>query len=98
MKLLNYFTAFLLLLPTIVFAQESRLTQTRVDVVYLASDFLEGRETGTEGEILAAEYIAQRYEALGLKPHIKGSYYQTFEFEFSTNPHAKAGSGEMRTW
>lgn len=81
-------------------AQVDRATlhPVRVDVVYLASDYLKGRETGTEGEILAAEYIAQRFEGLGLKPAgTGGSWYQPFDFKYNTNPHASKDQGEART-
>jgi hypothetical protein len=75
----------------------SPLHSLRVDVVYLASDYLEGRETGKTGEALAAEYIARRFEQIGLKPKGgDGSFYQSFDFTFSANPHASNGN-EART-
>jgi hypothetical protein len=43
-------------------------TILRRDVVYLASDALEGRLTGTPGNDSAAAYIARRYAALRLQP------------------------------
>ncbi len=45
------------------FAQnrEADLQDLRVDVVYLASDLLEGRETGKKGEALSAQYIFTRF-------------------------------------
>ncbi|MGI9543211.1 MAG: M28 family peptidase, partial [Cyclobacteriaceae bacterium] len=50
-------------------------------IVFLASDDLEGRETGTQGEALAAEYLAQTFEAVGLVPSgNKKDYFQPFEF------------------
>jgi len=36
------------------------------DVSFLADDALEGRQTGTEGEKKAANYIAKRFKNLGL--------------------------------
>lgn len=36
------------------------------DVKYLASDKLEGRETGSEGNRLAQKYITERFDSLGL--------------------------------
>lgn len=72
------------------------LHDIRVDVVYLASDYLEGRDTGTKGEALAANYIAERFQALGLQPAgEENSWFQTFEFTFKPNPHA--ATGEQRT-
>lgn len=40
----------------------------RAHVEYLASEALEGRQTGTPGERKAAEYIAGQLEALGARP------------------------------
>ncbi len=77
-----------------VFAQET-LLPIEVDVVYLASDYLEGRETGTDGEVRAAAYIANRFESVGLAPY-NGSWYHKFDFTYSSNPHAAPGTGEAR--
>src|SRR5215204_4718005 len=38
---------------------------------FLASDLMEGRETGARGQRLAAQYLAAQYQLLGLLP--KGS-------------------------
>ena len=38
------------------------------DVTFLADDKLEGRQTGTKGEIAAAEFIAKRFKNIGLQP------------------------------
>lgn len=49
------------------------------DLVYLASDELEGRGVGTRGLDLAADYIAERFESLGLRtlPNCP-DYFQPF--------------------
>lgn len=39
------------------------------DVVFLADDKLEGREAASNGELLAGDYIAKRFEKLGLKAY-----------------------------
>jgi hypothetical protein len=44
----------------------------------LASDSLEGRETGKKGQKMAAEYIKNHFESLGLKAPVEGSYFQKF--------------------
>ena len=36
----------------------------KADVTFLADDQLEGRQTGTQGEIKAAAYIADRFKNL----------------------------------
>jgi Peptidase family M28/PDZ domain len=67
-------------------AQWHEWQQIHVDVVYLASDDLEGRETGSQGEKLAADYISRRMQRVGLRPAgDQGSWFQSFQF--SSNPH-----------
>jgi aminopeptidase YwaD len=52
----------------------------RAHVAYLSSDTLEGRGVGSPGLTLAAEYIAEQFEIVGLRPGgDDGSYFQTFE-------------------
>ena len=47
------------------------------DVRYLADDRMEGRETGTRGYDLAADYVARRYVDIGLQPGgDDGGYFQ----------------------
>ena len=79
---------------TISFSQDkvSALQNLQVDVVYLSSDLLQGRETGSKGEELAANYIASRFSKLGLKPVGKeGSWFHSFKFQHNANPHATTG-------
>lgn len=65
------------------------------DVTFLASDDLEGREIGTEGEKKAAAYIVSRFKAIGLTPAGTDNYLQEFEVTPAQNPHeqAKVGAG-----
>jgi hypothetical protein len=54
----------------------------KAHISFLASDDLQGRGTGTEGEKLAAKYIISRYKKLKLKPlGDNKSYLQTFDFK-----------------
>ncbi len=81
---------FLLILGTSVSCKQEKATtyDLRDDVFYLASDSLQGRETGTPGELVAAEYIKERMEGLHLKPAgDSASYYQTFSFSPRKDPH-----------
>ncbi len=71
--------------------------QLMFDVAYLASDLLEGRETGTRGEQLAAEYIARRFEQIGLTPKGSEGYFYSFDYKYSNNPHGSGGDTEQRT-
>jgi len=68
---------------------DAEILQLKIDVVYLASDYLEGRQTGKPGEALAAEYIIHRFKALGWTAQgTDGSFLQPFPFKTITNPHA----------
>lgn len=50
-------------------------------VAYLSSDALEGRLTGTRGEKLSTDYVADTFLQLGLEPAgDEGTYFQTFDF------------------
>ncbi|MFP5330183.1 MAG: M20/M25/M40 family metallo-hydrolase [Alphaproteobacteria bacterium] len=42
--------------------------RVRADVEFLASDLLEGRETGSRGHEIAAAYVAAQFRSMGLKP------------------------------
>lgn len=77
---------FALALPLALHAQllsdADALDQMRYDVKYLASDRLEGREAGTPGEKLAADYIAAKFGNVGLMPYgDQASYLQAFTFQ-----------------
>lgn len=53
----------------------------RTYITYLASDALDGRMTGTEGERRATEYVASALQSDGLEPAgANGSFFQPFEF------------------
>lgn len=82
----------LLLLPVVAEAQSKRklriaaekeraLTESNLQkhVQYLADDKLEGRRTGTAGELLAMEYIIGQYKNLGIEPKGSNGFIQEFE-------------------
>ena len=81
----------LLMLLTIFMscANESKVVENKIqeDVSFLADDQLEGRQTGTEGEVKASEYIAKRFNEIGLKPKGTDKYLQSFSFKPKTDPH-----------
>ncbi|ABI76318.1 peptidase, M20/M25/M40 family [Hyphomonas neptunium ATCC 15444] len=53
----------------------------RADMDFLASDDLEGREAGTPGFDLAADYVAAEFAEIGLAPGgDAGTYFQTISF------------------
>ena len=85
-------TALFLLSATLTLAQpkktitfpEQRIPQSESEnhMRFLASDELQGRRTGSDGNRIAARYIAEQYRMLGLKP-VQGQsdFYQTIGFE-----------------
>lgn len=72
----------------IIFAQSNPTFNTLSNLVLpqslqstlnvLAADSMEGRETGTEGERRAANFIAKKFKSFGLAPGNKGSYFMPF--------------------
>lgn len=96
MKRYGFFLLFAVLFFQATAQTSYQMQQIKADVVYLASDYLEGRETGKQGEQLAAEYIAWRFTTLGLEPMgDAGNWFNEFTFSFKSNPHA--ATGEERT-
>ena len=72
-----------LLLSTSVGAQQTAVaSRTRAAVEFLASDRLEGRDTGSPGERLAGEYIAMQLARAGAKP-LPGHRDMFMPFEFT---------------
>jgi hypothetical protein len=67
------------------YAQFITAQDIKKHVYVLASDSLEGRETGKPGQYKAAAYIRKHYETLGLKPTStqegSPSFYQNFNLE-----------------
>lgn len=54
----------------------------RADVTFLADDLLRGRDTGSEGYRIAANYVAAEFARLGLTPAgNQGSYFQEVPFQ-----------------
>jgi len=69
------------LIPSLPTSPEVSASDLRLHVGNLASEEMEGRLTGTEGERKATEYVAGVAKALGLKPAGDGgSYFQSFDF------------------
>ena len=64
------------------------------DVTFLADDKLEGRGTGTEGERIAADYIAKRFKSLGLEGKGTDGYFQDFTFTPKKDPHSEVKYSE----
>ncbi len=84
--------AFFLFIPLLLDAQSKRklriaeqketisiIANLKKHVQFLASDALEGRRTGTKGELLAMEYIIDQYKQMGLMPKGVNGFIQEFE-------------------
>ncbi len=65
------------------------------DIAYLADDLLKGRETGTEGELKAAAFLAKRFEEIGLEPKGTEGFFQKFTFKPSKDPHKEVEFTEI---
>jgi len=76
--LITAFAVFFATLQAQKPADAARINRLTNDVTYLASDALEGRQTGSPGEKLSADYIVGQMQAAGLKP-MKNEWFQTFE-------------------
>ena len=72
-----------LLFSTSLGAQQTTVaSRTRAAVEFLASDRLEGRDTGSPGERLAGDYIAMQLARVGAKP-LPGRRDMFIPFEFT---------------
>ena len=78
-RLLASILAFLALVAV---AQGQTGARTRPHVEFLASDTLEGRDAGSQGERLAAEYLAAQLARIGARP-LPGRADMFLPFEFT---------------
>lgn len=60
------------------FAQTILAADLQTHLYIVASPEMEGRETGTEGQRKAAEYLKQQFSKIGLAPGNNGSYEQFY--------------------
>lgn len=63
----------------------------KASISYLASDELQGRLTGSEGETKAADFIAKNLKSYGLKTEII-----PFEYGYKLNPHDENSSVQIK--
>jgi hypothetical protein len=65
----------------------------KADVSFLASDLLEGRDTGSKGFDIGASYVASQFEAIGLKPGgTNGGWYEEVPFRRAAHANAPQAS------
>ena len=71
-------------------ADPASAQRVRADIEFLASDSLEGRDTGSKGYQIAADYVASQFRAIGLEPAGEnGGWFQKVPFRrasFDTPP------------
>ena len=81
---------FLAIVSLVLFSCKKTTTYKNTieeDVAFLANDKLEGRQTGTEGEKQAANYLVERFKTIGLEPKGTDGFLQAFSFKPKTDPH-----------
>ena len=76
----------LLVIPLISLSQDNLKYANTINIndLYdhiniLASDSLEGRETGKPGQKMAAAYIANHFKEIGIPPYKRKTYFQKFK-------------------
>ena len=94
--LLIAFSLFLSISTILAQSVAEELQKIRVDVIYLASNYMEGRETGKMGEKLAAQYIISRFREIGLDPMGDDNTYRQF-FDFVHYAETDPDKEEART-
>tara|TARA_B100000214_G_scaffold48515_1_gene30416 strand:- start:420 stop:1436 length:1017 start_codon:yes stop_codon:yes gene_type:complete len=77
LALIISFTAFSQ--ENIKYANTINITDIEKHISVLASDSLEGRETGKKGQKMAADYIAQHFKKIGIPPYKHKTYFQKFK-------------------
>lgn len=78
----EFLSLLLILVVSGCTAQTIDINNLKKHITTLASDSLQGRGTGTEGEKMAASYIEKQFLKMGLSPKgDNGSYLQAFTFK-----------------
>lgn len=83
-----------LCLPALAWAQRSEITEEgmKKHLSIIASDAFEGRETGSMGQKLAAQYISQVFSSENLRAVGDSGYYQPFSLYKRTSGSASMSS------
>jgi len=104
---MRLFTAVTLLLASVSVhaapiapADPASTRRVQADVEFLAADSLEGRDTGSKGYVIAADYVASQFRAIGLEPAGEnGGWFQQVPFRrasFAKPPVVSLGVGNQR--
>ncbi|MCX6163816.1 MAG: M20/M25/M40 family metallo-hydrolase [Ignavibacteriae bacterium] len=78
--LLSYYNVYSQDTSGVSFISKTNLMKTDT---YLASKELNGRLSGSKGYYKAAEFMAEEFSKLGLKPLGNKNYFQNFKFEYN---------------
>ena len=91
MKKTRFSILIILFVSQFILAQnkEEIITKMIEEVTYLASDDLEGRETGTDSEKLAADFISKKFAEYNLSEKGDVNYFQFFTATIKENPHSQ---------
>ncbi len=63
----------------VTYANSIQAADLRRHLTYLASDEMEGRDTGEKGQKLAADYLREFYKSIDLEGPVDGKYFQKFQ-------------------
>src|SRR5689334_8977900 len=80
-------------------ADQPILDNLHAHIQFLADDKLEGRRTGTPGEIAAMNYIAEQFRQIGLQPRGTDNYFQAFDInegkQINSSTHFSINKNEL---
>jgi hypothetical protein len=99
LSVIFYFSALLLQAQDPVVQQYGGLItpgDLKENLSIIASDALEGRETGKRGQKMAAAFISAHFEDLGLLPPVNNGYYQPFELYAPMPGECYVKTGDIR--
>ena len=107
MKIQKLFTLFVLVLicsagnsQKLKKSDQPILANLQTHIQYLADDKLEGRRTGTPGELIAMNYIADQFKLIGLQPRGSEGYFQSFDInegkQINSTTHFSINNQELK--
>jgi hypothetical protein len=89
------FSVFAQDLTAIRYSESITPADLKADLSIIASDFMEGRETGKRGQKMAAAFIATTFQELGLKGPVDGDYYQHVPLFSAASSNATLSSNQV---
>lgn len=79
-----------------VYANEINADELKKKLYTYASDEFQGRETGTEGQKIAVEYLKQKYQTLGIgSAKANGDYFQNVPLKLVKTPKVTISIGSQ---